>query len=161
LLDEFWLKLEYLPLAEHIGGTWWFPLLESIHVVSITLVLGAILMLDLRLIGVAARSNAITDMVRDLVPWALAAFIIAVITGLGLFITRASAHMNNPAFQLKLILIVLAGLNMGIFHFRFYRNVWQWNMAANIPIPVRIAGAGSLFLWAGVMLSGRWVGHII
>ncbi len=161
MLNDFWLSLEYLPLAEHIGGTWWFPLLESLHVVSITLVMGAILMLDLRLMGVAARSNPITDMVRDLVPWAIAAFVIAVITGLGLFVTRASAHMTNPAFQWKLVLIALAGLNMAVFHFRIYRKVWQWDMASTIPIQARIAGAGSLFLWTGVMLSGRWVGHII
>jgi hypothetical protein len=161
MLNDFWLSLEYLPLAEHIGGTWWFPLLESLHVVSITLVLGAILMLDLRLMGVAALSSKITDLVSDLVPWALAAFILALITGLGLFITRASAHMSNPAFQWKLILIALAGLNMAIFHFRIYRNVWQWDSTAAIPGSARIAGACSLFLWSVVMLSGRWVGHII
>jgi hypothetical protein len=160
-VNEFWLSLEYLPLAMHIGGTWWFPLLESLHVVSITLVVGAILMLDLRLMGLAATSNAVSDMVRELVPWALAAFVVAVITGLGLFITRASAHMANPAFQWKLALMVLAGLNMAVFHFRVYRDVWQWNNTLVVPLRAKIAGASSLLLWAGVMLSGRWVGHLI
>jgi hypothetical protein len=160
-MNDFWLSLEYLPLAMHIGGTWWFPLLESLHVVSITLVVGAILMLDLRLIGVAARANAVTDLVRELVPWALAAFVVALITGLGLFITRASAHMNNPAFQWKLVLMALAAINMALFHFRVYRDVWQWNTAAAIPMQAKIAGITSLLLWAGVMLSGRWVGHLI
>ena len=159
--NDFWLSLEYLPLAEHIGGTWWFPLLESLHVVSITLVVGAILMLDLRLIGVAARSAEVTSMVRELVPWALAAFVVALVTGIGLFITRASAHMNNPAFQWKLVLMALAGLNMAVFHFRIYRDVWQWNISQAIPIQARLSGALSLILWGGVMLSGRWVGHLI
>ena len=161
MLDEFWLSLEYLPLAQHIGGTWWFPLINSLHVLSITLMIGAILMLDLRLMGAAARTNAITSMVRDLVPWALAAFVIAVITGLGLFITRASAHMNNPAFQWKLVLMALAALNMCLFHFRTYRRVWQWDTALAIPLGARLAGGLSLLLWGGVMLSGRWVGHLI
>ncbi len=161
MLDEFWLSLETLPLAQEIGATWWFPLVNSLHVVSISFVLGAIFMLDLRLMGVAARSNAITDMVRDLVPWALAAFVIAVITGLGLFITRAYAHMHNPAFLWKLALMALAGLNMAVFHLRIYRHVWRWDTSMAVPAHARLAGVLSLLLWSGVMLSGRWVGHLI
>lgn len=160
-LNEFWLSLEYLWIAQEIGATWWFPLFNSLHVVSITFVVGAILMLDLRLMGLAARSSAVRSMVRELVPWALAAFVVAVLTGIALFITRASAHMNNPAFQWKLILMALAGLNMALFHFRTYRHVLQWDQAAIIPWQAKLAGGSSLLLWAGVMLSGRWVGHLI
>jgi hypothetical protein len=160
-LDDFWLRLEYLPLAEHIGATWWFPLLESLHVVSITLVVGAILMLDLRLMGVAALNQRVTDMLRELVPWALGAFVVAVVTGLGLFITRASAHMGNSAFQWKLVLLLLAGLNMALFHFRIHRSVKLWDTQTATPLSARLAGAVSLLLWCGVMLSGRWVGHLI
>ncbi len=160
-LNEFWLSLEYLWIAQEIGATWWFPLINSLHVVSITFVVGAILMLDLRLMGLSARSNAVRNMVRELVPWAMAAFVVAVITGVGLFITRASAHMNNPAFQWKLVLLGLAGLNMALFHFRTYRHVLQWDQTVLIPWQAKLAGGSSLFLWAGVMLSGRWVGHLI
>ncbi|MDT8429476.1 MAG: DUF6644 family protein [Pseudomonadales bacterium] len=161
MLNEFWLSLEYLPLAMEIGATWWFPLLESLHVISITLLVGSILMVDLRLLGVAALSYAVSKMVRELVPWTLLAFIVAVITGLGLFITRASAHMANPAFQWKLGLLALAGLNMAFFHFRSYRQVSLWDGSSTIPWQARLAGAMSLLLWSAVMLSGRWVGHII
>lgn len=161
MLDEFWLSLEYLPLAMEIGATWWFPLLESLHVLSITLLLGSILMVDLRLLGVAAMSYAVSRMIRELVPWTLLAFIVAVITGIGLFITRASAHMNNPAFQWKLGLLALAGLNMAFFHFRSYRQVSHWDEDSRLPWQARLAGALSLLLWSAVMLSGRWVGHII
>ena len=161
MLNEFWLSLEYLPLAMEIGATWWFPLLESIHVVSITLLLGSILMVDLRLLGIAAMPYAVSGMIRELVPWTLMAFIVSVITGLGLFITRASAHMNNPAFQWKLILLALAGINMLYFHGRGYRQIAQWDTGSSMPWQGRLAGALSLLLWSGVMLSGRWVGHII
>ena len=78
-----------------------------------------------------------------------------------MFITRAAGHLENPAFQSKLVLLVLAGLNMAYFHFRVYRHVQQWNEVADTPTQVKIAGFLSLFLWSGVMLAGRWVGHIV
>ena len=85
----------------------------------------------------------------------------AVITGLGMFITRADSHLENPAFQSKLVLLVLAGINMAYFHFKLYKNIEQSDSSENIPTQIKIAGGLSLFLWAGVMLGGRWIGHII
>lgn len=161
MLNEFWLWLEYLPIAGHIGATWWFPLMESLHVVSITLMLGAILMLDLRVLGLAANSYAVNRMSRELVPWSAAAFLVATLTGTAMFITRASAHVLNPAFQIKMLLILVAGINIAIFHFRIFRTIQQWDVAAMAPASARLVASASLLLWCGVMLAGRWVGHVI
>lgn len=161
MLNEFWLWLEYLPIAGHIGATWWFPLMESIHVVSITLMLGAILMLDLRVLGLAANTYAVSSMSRELVPWSAAAFVVATLTGTAMFITRASAHALNPAFQIKMLLILIAGINIAIFHFHIFRTISDWDRSTIIPRGARIVASASLFLWCGVMLAGRWVGHVI
>ncbi len=161
LQHEFWLNLEYTWLAEQIGATWLFPLFNSLHVVSITLMLGALLMLDLRLAGVAANVYPYRTLSRDFLPWIWLAFIVAVVTGLGLFITRASAHVLNPAFQWKMLLMLLAGLNMLVFHRRSLRLSEGWDNARSIPLSIRLTGLASLLLWAGVMLGGRWMGHII
>lgn len=161
MLNEFWLWLEYLPIAGHIGATWWFPLMESIHVMSITLMLGAILMLDLRVLGFAANSYGVSRMTRELVPWSGAAFLVATLTGIAMFITRASAHVLNPAFQIKMLLILVAGINIAIFHFRIFRTVQHWDTAARAPSAARMVAGASLLLWCGVMLSGRWVGHVV
>src|SRR5882724_8977351 len=126
-LVEFWSKLEELPIAQRIGESWWFPLLESVHVVAITLVVGSILMVDLRLIGAAARSYPIERMSQELVPWTWVAFIVALVTGLGLFITQAGRYMENPAFKIKLILLLLAGVNVTLFHFGVFRSVADWD----------------------------------
>ncbi|ALO46264.1 DUF6644 family protein [Pseudohongiella spirulinae] len=160
LQSEFWLNLEYLWLSEQIGATWLFPLFNSLHVIGITFMLGSLLMVDLRLCGLAARIYSLQMLTRDFLPWVWGAFVISVVTGLGLFITRASAHVLNIAFQWKMILMLLAGINMVLLHFmlRRYRNAQQ---AETLPVSVRVAGFASLLLWAGVMLSGRWVGHII
>ncbi|MDP2140920.1 MAG: hypothetical protein Q8L20_08925 [Gammaproteobacteria bacterium] len=161
MLNDFWLWLEYLPIAGHIGATWWFPLMESIHVVSITLMLGAILMLDLRLLGLAANSYTVSAMSKELVPWSAGAFVMACVTGVAMFITRASAHVLNPAFQIKMLLILLAGINIVLFHFWILRTTPPWDSSSNTPTTARMMAGASLFLWCGVMLAGRWVGHVI
>ena len=122
---------------------------------------GAILWVDLRLVGIGATIYPISTLNRELIPWAWGAFAIAVITGVGMFIPRASGHVLNPAFQSKMVLLVLAGINMAYFHFKLFRNIDQFDNSNNLPTSVKVAGALSLFLWSGVMLAGRWVGHII
>ena len=118
-------------------------------------------MVDLRLLGLAAVKYSISTLSKELVPWTWGAFVIATITGLGMFITRAASHVVNPAFQWKIGLLALAGANMAYFHFRVYKNIAQWDSAAPTPIQLKVIGSLSLFLWSGVMLAGRWVGHII
>ena len=157
----FWIQVENWPLSQLIAGTNWFPTIETIHVIAATFMLGSILWVDLRLLGVGATAYSISTLNRELVPWAWGAFTVAVITGLGMFITRADSHLENPAFQSKLVLLVLAGINMAYFHFKLYKNIEQSDSSENIPTQIKIAGGLSLFLRAGVMLGGRWIGHII
>ena len=157
----FWTWLETLPLAEHIGFTWWFPFLESLHVLGVGLVVGSILMVDLRLLGRTALTVPASRMRRELVHWTWPAFALAVITGTGLFMTRAGTYIANPAFQFKLLCLLLAGVNMAWFQFRTLRSVSAWDTAAVPPPAARAAGLASLALWTGVIFAGRWVGHII
>lgn len=161
LQSDFWIQLENLPLAWTIGGTWWFPMLESIHVIAAAMVVGSILMVDLRLLGFAAGKYAISTMSRELVPWTWFAFAVATVTGLGMFITRAASHVLNPAFQWKMFLLLLAGINMIFFHYWIYRQIQHWDVSDKVPANIRFFGASSLIIWCGVMLSGRWVGHIV
>lgn len=161
MLNEFFLSLEYLPLAQHIGATWWFPLMESVHVVSVTFMFGAIFMLDLRVLGLAASRYSVWTMSRELVPWSAAAFGIACVTGIAMFITRASAHAVNPAFQIKMLLLVVAGVNVAVFHLVVFSRHADLSAKDVAPAAGRLVAASSIVLWTGVMLAGRWVGHIV
>lgn len=161
MLDNFWLSLEYLPLAGEIGATAWFPFIESVHVLSICFLLGTILMVDLRVLGLAARDYPAGRVVAELVPWSASAFFVANVSGLAMFITRASAHVANPAFQIKMLLLVLAGLNIAYFHFRALPAILSAQEGAALPLSGRMAAGTSLFLWSAAMLAGRWVGHVI
>ena len=83
-------------------------------------------------------------------------------TGIGLFITRAYYYVGNPAFQAKLVLLLLAGINIAVFHFIIARDQLQgaqWDDSAP-PLKAKLAGLASLLLWSGVVLTGRWTGHI-
>ena len=161
LRAPFWIDIENWPLSWEIGGTWLFPFIESIHVVTIAMVVGSILFVDLRLLGLAAMRYSIRDLSRELIPWTWGAFVLSTITGLGMFITRAASHVLNPAFQWKMILLVLAGANMAWFHYRIYRHLDGTEHMNATPLQLKIIGSLSLFLWAGVVLAGRWVGHIV
>jgi hypothetical protein len=160
-LVDLWPWLESLPIAAAIGESWWFPLLESIHVLTATFLVGSILMVDLRLLGLAATSYSVSRVVRETVPWTYSASVISVITGIGLFIPRASHYVDNRAFQIKLVLLVLAGLNMAVFHLATSRGMAHRDAAvATTTTGARFAGASSLLLWVGVLLAGRWIGHL-
>jgi hypothetical protein len=158
-LATFWSSLEESQIAQRIGESWWFPLLESIHVVGVVFVVGTILMVDLRLLGVTARRYTVRQMSAELVPWTWVGFVLSVVTGIGLFITRAGHYADNIAFRWKFALLALAGINMALFHFGVFRRVANWETSAS-PMAAKAAAVLSLIVWAGVILAGRWVGHL-
>lgn len=160
-LASFWDWLGSLPISMHIGETWWFPLLESIHVLAATFLVGSILMVDLRLLGLAARSHAVSRITREIVPWTRAAFAVSALAGLGMFITQPARYADNRAFQIKLVLLVLAGINMAVFHLHTIRGVARWDTDEVTPPAARVSGGCSLFLWVGILLAGRWIGHLL
>jgi len=154
--------LHETPLAETIrSNALLFPWVESVHVLAITLVVGSIAAVDLRLLGVASRSRAVTQLIRDILPLTWVAFAIAVLTGITLFTSNAIQYAHNGPMQVKMSLLVIAGINMLVFHLVTYRSVSAWDEAPRAPLPVRLAGATSLLLWIGVVAFGRWIGFTI
>jgi hypothetical protein len=160
-MTPLWDWLETRPLATAIAEGWGFPLAESLHVLGATFVLGSILMVDLRLLGLAARRYPVSQILREVVPWTLGGFALAIVAGFALFITQSNRYMGNRAFQIKLVLLVLAVGNMLVFHFWSKRRIADWDTTNVTSRAARLAGACSLFLWVGVMLAGRWVGHLL
>ena len=160
-LADLWTWLEALPISMHIGESWWFPFLESIHVLTATFLVGTVLMVDLRLLGLAALAHPVTRITSEVLPWTWSASLVSVVTGSALFATRASHYAGNRAFQVKVALLLLAGINMAVFHLVTARGMVRWETAATTTGGARFAGACSLVLWIGVMLAGRWIGHLL
>jgi hypothetical protein len=139
-----------------------FPWIECVHVLAITLVVGSIAIVDLRLIGFASRDHAITRITKDVLPLTWAAFLVAAITGALLFMSKAMTYGHNFYFQGKLILLVFAGINMVVFHVLVSRDVERWGATPHTtPLPAKIAGMCSLCLWVAVVVFGRWIGFTL
>ena len=139
---------------------WLFPTIETLHVLALTLVIGSIAMLDLRLLGVSNRDKGVVQLADETLPWTWSAFIVATITGALMFVSAATTYYDNVPFRIKLLLLVLAGLNMAVFHLTAYRAVHNWNHTLPTPQAARISASLSLLFWVSVVVAGRWIGFV-
>ena len=138
-----------------------FPVLESLHVLAVGLVFGTILIVDLRLLGMAAHRGSARRLTTELLPFTWAAFVLAAITGAGMFISNALSYAANTQFLLKLVALAVAGLNMAWFHGTTYRRIDQWDEDMPPPRAARMAGLASLITWTVVIFLGRWIGFTL
>lgn len=138
-----------------------FPWIECIHVLALTLVIGSIAVVDLRLIGLSSRDRGVAQTTANMLPLTWTAFGFAVISGGLLFSSNATTYAHNFFFQAKLALIALAGINMGIYHLFLDRDVADWHTPALTPLRARIVGGVSLCLWIAIAAFGRWIGFTI
>lgn len=159
MYNEFFTRLEATPLATAVReSTWMFPTIETLHVLAITLVVGTIMIVDFRLINVASRKRPVSELMRETLPWTWVAFVFAVITGSLLFSSAAVKYSHNGPFLAKMVLLLIAGVNMAVFHLGSYRKVAIWDRDVMTPTGARIAGGVSLALWVTVVAMGRWIG---
>jgi len=135
-----------------------FPFIESVHVLSICLVVGSILAVDLRLLGLASIRRSVSRVTNGILPLTWCAFVVAVASGGLLFISNATKYLGNGFFIAKLFLIGAAGLNMMIFHAISAKDLPRWENESRLPLPARLAGGLSILLWVAVVACGRWIG---
>jgi hypothetical protein len=162
VFKELMLWLEGTPLAMMVShGQFGFPALEMIHVTATTFVFGMITIVDLRLVGLVSRDSAVSDLYRDVIPLTWVAFVVAAATGILLFISQARAYSVNFAFQMKIAVLLLIGLNMLVFRRFVFPGIAKWDHGAVIPISARIAGALSLIGWITVVSCARWIAYLM
>jgi len=151
------LALEHSALAQLLrAAVWLYPAVNVMHVLATALLLGSIAVFDLRVLGFG-NGLAIDRLARLALPVAASALVVAVPTGFLLFITEATAYLRNPAFLIKLGLIVVALANIAVLHRGAFRSVKQWG--ANPPPPAWRAAALSLVLWLAVVAFGRLIAY--
>ena len=154
--------LERSPLGTEVRESLWlFPTIETVHLLGIVLLVGTIAVLDLRMLGLAMRRESMSQLAERLLPWTWAGFGVMLMTGSLLFTSNAAkTYIHNPSFQLKMLLIFLAGVNALVFHLTAYRRVAARDITPVTPLAARVAGALSLLLWVGVVAAGRWIGFV-
>jgi len=116
-------------------------------------------MLDLRLLGVTMRRAAVSEVVRQLLPWTAAGFVLMVISGMLLFSAIPVRTFQNIFFRVKMVLLISAGLNVWVFHSTVYRKVAEWDLHLVPPRRARVAAGLSLAVWAGIVIAGRMIAY--
>jgi hypothetical protein len=137
---------------------WLYPAFETGHYIGLSLLVGGIMLIDLRVLGMA-RSLPLKSMI-GLLPFVWAGFVINVITGTLLFIYGATSFGTNGAFLLKMAFMVLAGLNALAFDMAVRRSGGAWVAADRPPAAVKGFATASLVFWLCVVTTGRWMAYI-
>ena len=153
---------------EHTGwasairdSAWLFPIIETVHIFGIISLVGSTSILDLRLMGLTFRDEPVSKLATRFLPWAWFGFIVQVVTGLLMFASEAVKMDHNWAFQFKMVLIVVAGLNAVVFHSLAYKSVGKWDHEPVAPLSARVAGTLSILLWFGIVALGRWIAYVV
>jgi hypothetical protein len=153
LFDVFdWLELT--AIGEVVRGSiWLFPAIEAVHLLALAMIGGAVLVVDLRLLGVGLREQSLSSVARNAQPWLVASLLAMIATGVPLFLSEAVKCYFNPSFWVKMITLVVATLFA--FTVRRWVTTGRWGTAAAVQ---KLTGATSLSLWLVVAAAGRWIG---
>jgi hypothetical protein len=138
-----------------------FPWIECVHVLALTVVIGSIAIVDLRLLGLASRDRGVAQTTAGVLPVTWTAFVFAVTSGGLMFASNATVYAHNVYFQFKMALIAVAGINMAVYHLFLNRGVDTWHTPALTPLRARVVGGLSLCLWIAIAAFGRWIGFTI
>jgi hypothetical protein len=136
-----------------------FPIIEGTHAIGIALSVGILLIVDLRLAGVLMRREPVSQIFNQLIPWSLAGFIVMFLTGALLFLSQAMKAYGSVFFRIKLLLLILAGINALVFELTLRRGVVAWDAMETPPLRARLAGILGIVLWAGVIAAGRTMAY--
>jgi hypothetical protein len=135
-------------------STWAFAFVEVIHLWGLTMLLGSLLMVYLRVTGLAMRTEPVESIARQFAPWNLVGLIVMVLSGGTLFLAEALKCLENDPFRIKMALLLPAVF----FHYGLYRKVSQVHARPLSPALAKLGGAIAAALWLGVGIAGRWIG---
>jgi hypothetical protein len=138
-----------------------FPIVEGIHVLSLALSVGLIIWFDLRLVGWFLRDQPVSAVFRPIRPFMLVGFGITFVSGALLFWSLAMRCYGSPFFWIKMSLLLLAGVNIGVYHFTIDRRQTEWDEAPIPPFQARMAGLVSIVLWVGIISVGRMMAYFL
>jgi hypothetical protein len=140
---------------------YWFPALNFVHILGLLVAAGTIVFWDLRLLGLGLRKAPVSRVGNSLLPWTWGGFALMFTSGSLLVIMEAGRLYTNIFFRMKVACLLLAGLNVLVFHLTVYRKVTEWDTAPVTPLRARIAGGLSLVLWFSILAAGRAIGYTL
>jgi len=154
-LLPFFTWCEQTAIGEAIRSSQWlFPVIESVHLLGLVVIAGAVLVVDMRLLGLGLRQQPVAQLARDARPWMIGSLIVMLTTGILLFLAEATKCYYSPAFAVKMISLLLAIT----FTFTVRRKVALADEGRVGPLWSRLVAVVSVALWSGVGIGGRWIG---
>ena len=154
-LLPFFTWCEKSAIGEAIRNSQWlFPVIESVHLLALVLIAGAVLVVDMRLFGLGLRRQPVAQLARDAQPWLIGGLMVMLPTGILLFLAEAIKCYYSPAFAVKMTSLLLAI----IFTFTVHRKVVLAEERRVGPFWNRLVAFVSVALWSGVGIGGRWIG---
>jgi Family of unknown function (DUF6644) len=145
---------EHSAIGETIRNSLWlFPLIEALHLVGLGVTAGAVLLVDLRLLGLGLRRYPVSQIAKDAEPWLMASLTLMFASGFPLFLSEATKCYYSFAFWVKMTSLLL----VVIFTFTLRRRIVMADTSI-APLWGKLAALVSLILWAGVGWGGRWIG---
>ena len=151
--------IEALPFARMMRESLWaYPIVETIHIVGFVILVGSVVMFDLRVLGLS-KNLSVRALSRHLLPWSIGALVLIVPTGFLMFSAHAMDFLGNPTFQLKMALLMAAGINAVIFRTGPYQTVAHWDVATRAPVVAQLSVAVSIALWLAIIACGRLLAY--
>jgi hypothetical protein len=151
--------LEQGGLAQAMRDSMWlYPAVETVHIVGFIILVGAVIMFDLRVLGLSKRVP-VRMLAGHLLPWGAAALVLIVPAGLLMFSSDAGNLVSNRAFVLKMLLLMFAGTNAAAFHMGVFRTAAKWDQGVVAPMAARVHAGVSVLLWLAIVTCGRMIAY--
>jgi hypothetical protein len=146
-----------LYLLNHVPG--FPPIVQTVHLLSVSAVMGSIVLIDLRMLGLALPSQSAGELVRRLMPWTWWALPCLAMSGLVFILARPNRYMMNPVFGLKFAMLVPAVILGVVFQRASAKDAHFWERSGWTHVAAKIIACVSLLLWIGVAMAGRWIAY--
>lgn len=159
-MPEFALWLQKQWISGFFDKNFWFvPSFQVVHILAVAALFGSVVMMNLRLLGLAGRSRTMSQTVRRYLPWVWCGLAVLLLTGLGMIIAEPPRELLNPAFWTKMVLVTVATLLSLWFQLSVNRNIARWELTHESRVAVRVGSAAVISLWIVIMLLGRWIAY--
>ena len=157
-------------LAEQISDTrisafiqnvlWIIPTVQTVHILAIAVVLSSVAMIDLRILGLVGKNQPMEEVADRFVPWVWVALVVLAISGVILVAGEPVRSLPNPAFQLKMAMLLCAITVTAAFQMTVRRNMPAWADGANPALGMRVFAVATFCLWVAIAVAGRWIAYI-
>jgi hypothetical protein len=131
-----------------------FPIVEFFHLAALAVIGGAVLVVDMRLLGLGLKKTSVAQLARDAQPWMTGSLIVMLASGIALYTSEATKCYQSPAFWIKMISLLLAM----IFTYTIRRRTAAADEQGISPFACKSVGVLSIALWFTVAWGGRWIG---